>query len=73
MFIGSTALARGACLLHCRADAVVGDEGFGIGEAGRDAGGGDGFAAVDARGDVEVEVGRHQFSTSSNRPFHGYH
>jgi hypothetical protein len=37
-------------------DAVVGDEGFGIGEVGWDAGGGDWFGAVDACGDVEIEV-----------------
>jgi hypothetical protein len=42
-----------ACI---RADEIVGDEGFWVGEIGRDAGGGDGFAAVDARGDFEVEV-----------------
>jgi hypothetical protein len=39
-----------------RSDAVVADEGFGVGEVGRDAGGGDGFAAVDAGGHFEVEV-----------------
>jgi hypothetical protein len=38
------------------ADAVVGDEGLGVGEVVRDAGGGDGFAAVNAGGDFEVEV-----------------
>jgi hypothetical protein len=44
------------CLLHCRTDAVVGDKGLRIRKVGRDAGGGDGFVAIDARGDVEVEV-----------------
>jgi hypothetical protein len=51
------------CLWPCRdnrlvggADAVVGDEGFGVWEVGRDAGGGDAFAAVDAGGHFEVEV-----------------
>ncbi len=48
-------MACGACLLHCGADAVVGDEGLGIGEVGRDAGAVTLFAAVGARGDVEVE------------------
>jgi len=43
-------------LLLCGADAVVGDEGFGVREVGRDAGGGDGFVAIDARGDFKVEV-----------------
>jgi hypothetical protein len=38
------------------ADAVVGDEGFGVRKVGRDAGSGDWFAAIDARGDFEVEV-----------------
>ena len=38
------------------ADAVVGDEGFGIGKVGRDAGGRDGFAAINAGDDVEVEI-----------------
>ena len=42
--------------LFRRADAVVGDEGFGVGEVGRDAGGGDGFALVDAICHFEVEV-----------------
>jgi hypothetical protein len=38
------------------ADAVVGDEGFWIGEIRRDAGGGDDFAAFDALCDFEIEV-----------------
>jgi len=38
------------------ADAVGGDEGFGVGEVGRDAGGGDALRCVDARGHFEVEV-----------------
>jgi hypothetical protein len=44
------------CLLLWWADAVGGDEGIGVGEVGRDAGGGDGFAAVNVGGDFEVEV-----------------
>ena len=39
-----------------RADAVGGDEGLEVGEVGRDAGGGDGFVAVNAGRDVKVEV-----------------
>jgi hypothetical protein len=42
--------------LHGGANAVVGDEGLEIGEIGRNAGGGDRFAAVDTRGDFEVQV-----------------
>jgi hypothetical protein len=38
------------------ADAVVGDERFGVGEIGWDAGGGDGVVAVDALRHFEVEV-----------------
>ena len=38
-----------------RPDAVVGDERAGIGEAGRDAGGGDGFALLDAGRDGEIQ------------------
>ncbi len=50
------AMACGACLLHCGADAVVGDEGLGIGEVGRDAGAVTLFAAVDAPRYVEIEL-----------------
>ena len=39
-----------------RLDAVGGEEGLGVGEVGRDAGGGDGFALVDAGSDGEVQV-----------------
>jgi hypothetical protein len=42
---GCAALSKGA-----RADAVVGNEGFGLGEIGRDAWRGDAFAALDALG-----------------------
>lgn len=54
--VGRPAHNRCAGLEPRRADAVVGDEGFWIGEIGRDAGGGDGIVEVDARGDFEVEV-----------------
>jgi hypothetical protein len=48
--------ARRTAHRQLRADAVVGDKRAGVAVGGGDAGGGDGFAAVEPARDVEVEV-----------------
>jgi len=53
--LGRRDAARGGGLQGWWLDAVGGDEGLGIWEVGRDAGGGDGFALFDAGGHGEVE------------------